>query len=284
MSSKKGRLFVIAIIAIAIAIIVWQNLPVTPSEEEHAIEADSTFDVDSNYFPPMPMTAIYLYENELVFANNDWNIMHVFLFIESPTELCEIVAGEMLYYCSFDMASGKVTFSDPFGNMLGPYSFVPGKVSDDAIEFPLAVRYRYLVSEDKKRFYLLLDKQDFSVQFGKSLSFKGIDTDLDSKPDVFYFAPELSDFKEIRPGSAAIFEVDSDEDAIADVKFFVSPKTSTLIEQSKAYRWPVLFWAQPRWRGINLQSELVVSKKAPNGTAIIAQPSKLVIRMPDIKE
>jgi len=281
MRSNKGILLVVVMVVAAL-IILWQNLlPI--SNNEAVIAADSTFDVDSNYFPPSPMTAIYFYENELIFANNDLNVMHVPLFIEVSPELCDVVVSETPYFCSLDASSGTLTFTDAFSNMLGPYSFVEGKVSDKAIEFPLGVKYRYLVSKDRKRFYLLLEKQDFSLQFGKTLSFKGIDLDLDGKADISYFAPAMDDFKEITSSAVAIFEVDSDEDMAADVKFFVSPQTAYLIEPGKSYKWPVIFWAPPKWRGFNLGKD-TIAKKAPNGTAILMHQLKLVIRMPDTKE
>jgi hypothetical protein len=281
-SSKKGILVVVIIVAIAAFLLVAFKPPVKPPEPSaEIIEADKSFDVNSDYFPEAPMTAVYLYENQLLFANPDANILYVYLFWESPTEECEASAGDMFYYCSFDMETNRFALEDPFGNVLGPYNFTPGKVSDKAIEFPLGVKYRYLISSDKKRFYLLLEKQDFALQFGKRLSFLGVDVDLDGKAELDYFAPVLDDFKDVKENSVAVFEVDSDEDDITDVKFFVSTEEYYhLIEPNEKYKWQVLFWAGSNWRGFNIKG----AKKAPNGTVLVAEPFKLVIRMPDSLE
>ncbi|MCD6478324.1 MAG: hypothetical protein J7L44_00370, partial [Candidatus Diapherotrites archaeon] len=276
-SSKKGILLVVIIIVAATFLLVAFKPPVKPEPSAEIIEADRSFDVDSNYFPEAPMTAIYLYENQLLFANPDANVLYIYLFWESPTEECEVSACNMFYYCSFDMETNRFALEDPFGNVLGPYNFTPGKVSDKAIEFPFGVKYRYFVSSDKRRFYLLLDKQDFALQFGKKLSFLGIDADLDGMPELDYFAPALKDFKNVKERSVAVFDVDSDNDGIADVKFFVSTSEYYhLIEPNEKYKWQVLFWAGTNWRGFNIKG----AKKAPNGTVIVAEPFKLVIRMP----
>ncbi|MEM4662550.1 MAG: hypothetical protein QXM75_00840 [Candidatus Diapherotrites archaeon] len=286
MNKSNVKIIIVLIIILSLLVIIWQNIPKKPDQEKEVIEADHSFDVDANYYPEPPMTTIYLYENQLVFMLEDLNLMHVSLFVESPTEYCEVTAGEMIYLCEFDWSSDTVTLYDPFGSQLGPYHFKAGEVSENAIVFPFGIRYRYFVSSDRRRFYLLLDSQDFYIQFQKSFSFVGIDNSLDGNPDISYFVPEVQDF-EINSGAIAIFEVDSDEDKKSDVKFFVSPKTYFLAEQNKQYKWPVIFWASPKWRGFGLkQGENVTelaSKKAPNGTVLVIESYRFIIRMPDKK-
>jgi len=272
----------LVVVLVIIAAFIIANLgkfPVNqakPEKNAKVVKAGESFDVDANYYPKAPMTAIYLYQNQLLFANPDSNVLYVYLFQESPTKGCQITAGDMFYYCSFDMNTNRLTLQDPFGKVFGPYKFVPGKVSTKPIVFSFGLKYRYLISSDKKRFYLLLDKQDFALQFGERLSFLGEDSDLDGVPELEYFAPALEDFKGVNAKSTAIFNVDSDGDGITDIKFFVSAGSYHLIEPNTKYRWPILFWASPEWRGFDIGG----AKKAPNGTVMVAKPFTLIIRMP----
>ncbi len=261
-SSKKGIFLVIIILVIAGAIFVYLNRAVPPSEDASIVEADASFDVDENYFPEPPMTAIYFYENQLLFAD-DKNVRSVYLYWEASTDECDVLANMRIYTC---------------GSTLGPYSFTPGEVSSDPIKFEeTGEKYYYLVSKDKKRFYIMLAAQTFNVQFGKKLRFVGMDADLDKHVELSYYAPALRDFEGISEDSTAIFEVDSDEDGKADIKFFTSPRYNYLAVPSASYNWQVLFWASPYWRGFNAEG----AKKAPNGSVIIAKPFKLTIRMPE---
>ncbi|MCX8190504.1 MAG: hypothetical protein N3F05_04760 [Candidatus Diapherotrites archaeon] len=288
MGSKKGKLLIVMIIVISLIVVTIQSIPKEPDKELSIIEADHSFDVDSNYFPNTEkMTSIYLYENKLVFMLEDLNIVAVDFFVESPTEYCEVYAGSMYYYCDFDWTSEKVTLTDIFGEVYGTYKFDLGKVSEEAIVFPFGIKYRYFVSNDRKRFYLLLDAQDFTIQFQKRIKFKGLDTTLNGEADTIYYVPLIpanKDF-ELKENAVAIFEVDSDEDGKSDIKFFVSPKTGFLIEPNNKYKWPVAFWASPKWRGFGLEKPKedfsIVAKKAPNGTAVIVENYRMIIRMPE---
>ncbi len=276
-SSKKGIFLVIIILVIAGAIFVYLNRAVPPSEDASIVEADASFDVDENYFPEPPMTAIYFYENQLLFAD-DKNVRSVYLYWEASTDECDVLANMRIYTCSFDMLNNKFYLEDYFGSTLGPYSFTPGEVSSYPIKFEeTGEKYYYLVSKDKKRFYIMLAAQTFNVQFGKKLRFVGMDADLDKHVELSYYAPALRDFEGISEDSTAIFEVDSDEDGKADIKFFTSPRYNYLAVPSASYNWQVLFWASPYWRGFNAEG----AKKAPNGSVIIAKPFKLTIRMPE---
>lgn len=276
-NSKKTIFLAIVIIIVLGAVFVYLNRAMPPSEDASIVAADASFDVDENYFPEPPMTTIYFFDNQLMFAD-DKNVRHIYLFWESSTDDCSVLANMKIYSCSFDMLNNKLYLEDYFGNTLGPYSFTPGEVSANPIEFKeTGEKYYYLVSEDKKRFYILLAAQTFNVQFGKTLIFAGMDADLDKHIELNYYAPALRDFEEISENSVAVFEVDSDEDEKVDVKFFASPKDNYLAEPSASYNWQVLFWASPYWRGFNVEH----AKKAPNGTVIIAKPFKLTIRMPE---
>lgn len=288
--SKKGKLLIGLIIVITLVLVTLHNMPKEPDKELGVIEADHSFDVDSNYFPNTEkMTSIYLYENNIVFMLEDLNILRIDFFVESSTDYCEVYAGNMYYYCDFDWTSEKVTLIDIYGEPYGEYKFSPGKVSSEPIVFPFGVKYRYFVSNDRKRFYLLLDSQEFEIQFQKRITFKGLDTSLNGEADTKYYIPLIpanEDF-DIKETAVAIFEVDSDEDGKADLKFFVSPKTGFLAEPNKAYKWPVTFWASPKWRGFGLGKTIdetsIVAKKAPNGTAAIVENYRMVIRMPEVE-
>lgn len=274
----RKKLLLIAVIALLVlALWLYINRPTPPSDDAKIVEADAGFDVDENYFPEPPMTTIYLYDNQLLFAD-DKNVRSVYLYWESPTSECELLADMKIYSCSFDMLNNKFYLEDYFGNIIGPFSFTPGEVSAEPLEFKnTGEKYYYLVSEDKKRLYFMLAAQTFRIQFGKTLKFVGMDLDLDKTIDVPYYVPALQDFKNVRKDSVGVFEVDSDEDGKADIKFFVSPRDNYLAVPSASYNWQVLFWASPYWRGFNAEA----AKKAPNGSVIIAKPFKLTIRMPE---
>ncbi len=183
--SKWFYVFIAIVVIMGFAIVLYpkpkEAIPSgSPNPEDLPKEDLNEYSWVAEGIPEGRLTSVTLTFNTLTYANNKDEVMFVPFFVGN-------VFGDSLIFDEnelgviLDRANNRFALEDEEGNIVGTYSFVPEKVSDNYLTLgKYNVKYRYYVPKEGNTVYFLLAKQEFDLQFGKKFWFEGTDTDDDS--------------------------------------------------------------------------------------------------------